>query len=197
MSDWMNSLRLRQVAQSARRGDPALESLIDLSSEGSIFSTDLQLTFLMGGVLLNGRLMQETAFATHIDRTFSTMVTKAAIHVPEGSDPEDFRKVLLDVFEKDGVHRAAAERELQTSRARTERLMAAFPDPPERGLDLEDINDQSLAEDLVAHKAPRRSIALRDASVLLPSGGWQEIGVVRISVAQVDAWWLIAPEDDG
>ncbi|MEJ7764035.1 MAG: hypothetical protein WKF86_00925 [Acidimicrobiales bacterium] len=197
MSDWMSSLRLRQVAQSARRGDPALESLIDLSSEGSIFSTDPLLTFLMGGVLLNGRLMQETAFATHIDRTFSTIVTKAAVHVPEGSDPEDFRKVLLNFFDKDGVHRAAAERDLQTSRARTERLMAAFPDPPEGGLDLEDINDQSLAEDLVAHRAPRRSIALRDASLLLPSGDWQEIGVVRISVAQVDAWWLIAPEDDG
>lgn len=185
---------LAALAVAARRDDFALDRLMTLAELG----VGIEITVIAGGKVIHGVIATSEMYAAHFDEIMDKGLGDAAKRQPQLSDVEkDYAQAV-----RKGLKEAPAVREFEQSREADEKyneeLAAATADKPD-GWDYRDL-DEELARKLIAKVGPRMTLTLKDATVITTVPMFPaEVGWVRVSVANIAAWWIradVKPADD-
>jgi hypothetical protein len=194
----LEARRLTAIQQSLGT-DSFLQTLISLSTSDFV-SFDTPIAMVVNGRLVRGRIAPPESFARHIDTQLERFANTATINakVAEGQDKDaavdQIRKGLVKGLSNAFTRGVEARRKRE--KVGRERLEATFGEPdswddkPPPSVD--ELPDD-LALDLLEVQAPFTSLTLEQAEIYL-DGKWLTLGLIRVVLSQVAAWWL--PEID-
>jgi hypothetical protein len=175
--------------------DSFLQMLISLST-GDFMSFDLPIALVVSGRMVRGRVTTPESFARHIDSQLDHVANKATIHVRGAADPdegsviEQIRKSLVTGLSNAFTRSVEVRRKRE--KAERERLEAALGEADTwddaRPPSVDELPDE-LAKDLLAAQAPFTSLTLDQAEIYI-DGKWVTLGLIRVALSQVAAWWL-------
>jgi len=191
------SLEARRLTELTYQGvgDRFLQSVIGLAT-GETLSFDMPITLLVSGVLVRGRLAPPEAFAGFLDAKLRRLAETATFNVQGAMTQEDMRKEVAKGFE--GAFAEIVETmRLQRRRGR-ERLEEVWGPPTEWDRENPPENDDlpdDLAKVALVASAPTTAFSLSSAEAYV-GGSWVPIGMARILVGQIGAWWIPQITDD-
>jgi hypothetical protein len=176
-------IRLREVLAAVTRTDPGLLQLVRFATDNESFSVEIPLTLMVNGAMVRGRLTTPREFGEYVDESLVVGLTAAA----GDEELSDAQRLLLEFFEA-GFMRKAVDDQLARRSAIREYVRSRPADAsPFR---VTELSDDDLVNDAITAFAPQPALTLVDAEVWLVSTGWEPIGLMRVSMSQIAAWWL-------
>ncbi len=172
-----------------------MQGLVGIAAGGEIYF-DLPIAMVVDGTMLRGRIARPEFFAGQVDDRLVQIANTANIkvHGPEGSDQQEHAGQIREVLSKslsaafrDMV--AAYRKREKEARDNLERALGTNDTwDPVHPPSIDDLSDK-LAKDLLIATAPFTTLALEQAEIYV-GGSWQALGVVRVALAHIGAWWL-------
>jgi hypothetical protein len=163
--------------------------LADLMQRADILGTGLGVALLVNGMVIMGALAPSTAMAEEVDAEWLGVLDHA--NQPPDTSDEEWSNLRARV----GARQMTAS---ETRRRMLDRLDAeakAYNHDGE-GLDVEAI-PQSLARRAIQANAVSH-LTIRDARIVAPGqAGVTTVGVLRVAINQIGAWWLLRTDENG
>ncbi len=195
----------KQVARLATdlpRPDPVLQRLLRLTDLDDTGYIGLAISVVTAGKLIRGNLMGTGAYLQRLDEDLNKALTKFASNLDEGDPTRQAAEEWRDAVEGNF---AAAHREHLEGEKEHEKTLDRISEERDTDRDallLDDLPDDVAEDDIALHPPPARTTLVLDNAVLaVPPPTWEEpIGLVRIPIAQIGAWWLnmgLGQDDDG
>jgi hypothetical protein len=181
--------------------DPVLQRLLRLTDLRDAGYIGLSISVVTAGKLIHGNLMGTRAYLERLDDDLDKALTKFASNLDEGDPTREAAEEWRDAIE--GNFAAAYHKQREREREHEETLdrISDERDTDRDALLLDDLPDDVAADDIALHPSPARTTLVLDNAVLLnPPLGEEHIGIVRIPIAQIGAWWLnmgLDGDDDG
>jgi hypothetical protein len=188
------SVSIDRLARSILRKIPSpdrqLGFLADFLADGEIFNFPVPLGFIVGGFRVRGNLASSIEWANNVDRSLVSIIDSATFLVngetpsEEGADSRvmsTFREGFEGQFE--GLAKDALE-----FRSRTQKRIQELAGDDE-SVRLEDVPEDFL-NDYIDHVAPREIIILSNAEIWSSESGWMSMGMMRLKIRSVSAWWF-------
>jgi hypothetical protein len=188
------SRRLDAIQQRLER-DSVLQLLLAIAASGTL-SFDLPISLLVDGVILKGRIARPEAIAAQLDQRVEHVVRTAVLNVT-GTDvalSEDrlatIREAMMNALSGAFTANLAAyrKREDEAQKKLDAELGTAEAWDPVHPPLLDDLPDSIVHEFLFA-TAPFTSLTL-DQAEIYSDRAWQPLGLVRVAIAHIGAWWL-------
>jgi hypothetical protein len=175
---------LAVLAAAVPRDDFALDRLMMLAKHG----IGTAITVLAGGKVIHGVIATPDEYAAHLDEIMDKGLGEAATLQPGMSDSQ---KALAEGA-REGLNASpsaeAFERWREAEERYEEELEAAIADLPD-DWDYRDLDDE-LARKFIAHGTHTRFLTLKNATVVTTVPMYPvEVAFVRVSVANIAAWW--------
>ncbi len=193
-AETLESRRLAEVL-ARLRGDGLLQGLLDLLAGGAI-AANFPLGMVIDGVVFRGNLTTSESFAEHLDSTIAGWLAAADLSVTGSTDADTSAAKERIGAALDGGFTNQARSRQQYEAAVGTRLAQLWGQAQGEGYQnrrrIEDLPDELVA-DVVDYLAPRATLTLENAEMLLPSGGWAPVGLFRVVVSHIGGWWV----DDG
>lgn len=152
-----------------------IDGLLDLAMTLARGGLPFPIGIVVSGVVVRGALSASTKTAQEVDAALLQVIDSMFV------DSEELRAVTAGAFLK------LAE-SIGENIKRARELLAAYPEDAT----IDDLSDEDFQGTLGL--GVNAVIDLVDAKVLV-SGQWIEVGVMRISIDQVGAWWPLASEE--
>jgi hypothetical protein len=190
----------KQVARMAAdlpRPDPALQKLLRLTDLDEAGYVGLVISVVAGGKVIRGNLMGSGSYFERLDEDLEKAMTKFAAGLGE----DDSRRQIAEQW-RDGIagHFAAAYRRgLEEEKEHGETLdqISDERDTERDSLLLDDLPDDVAETDIAFDPPPlRTALTLENAVIITPPFREDAIGIVRIAITQIGAWWLNADRAD-
>ena len=168
-----------------------LTDLANIENGGVGFPVGL----IVGGHVINGNLGNASQFASELDRTLQIALEETQIwRSGRGVEPDSAREDRI----RAGISFALREHSFSSVAETNQRQLAEMTAEIESlinegTLDVEE-PPSNLVEQLSQYLTGRVSITIIDSSIHMPGLGWEEIGVMRVRVDQISAWWPLGQE---
>jgi hypothetical protein len=166
--------------------DGFLLDLIMLADEGISTSVGL----LINGMIVLGAISSPSLAAGEVDaerRRIAGMSRR-----PEGMSDDEW----AEAQEEFATANTTAFQRTEAERARLEREVAIEAELADQPINPAGVRPQ-LARDMIAYRA-RPFLTLREVQIVAPGNrGIANLAVVRVTVAQISAWWVIRHDEAG
>jgi hypothetical protein len=180
-------LRLEEIRGRISPVDPLLASLINTTARVGL-DIQLGLVFVLGGATVRGVPVKSVKTGEVLDRDarwfFQVIRAMALAAGSEESDWEEYQEIssAWNSFTELGDREVTKRAEL--FEAIDARGIGALADVTELPDD--------LAREAVAVLSPAKAVTLESAEIRIGEGTWEPIGLMRVQLAQVQAWWTFS-----
>lgn len=183
--------QVARIAVEMPRTDPVLQLLLRLADLNDTGHIGLSMSIVTSGKLMRGNLMGAKAHAEKLDQGLQDAMTGFAADLTEDDmrrhAAEEWRDAIAGSFTAVYQRRIDEEREHEETLER----IADERDTDQAALLLDDLPDETAEVDIALNPAPARTVLSLDNAVLVtPPVREEAIGIVRIPIAQIGAWWL-------
>lgn len=179
-------LRLQELRGRTLHVDPLLAQLVNVCTRGG-FVIQVGLVAVVGGVLIRGVPAETTAMSDPLDDDVRFFLDVLSRRVEEaGHEVSEIRK-MADTFRLFGN----TARTSATRRAEAHDRLKDLDEIPNRLHTLPD----DLQDDALEVSFPPKAVTLERAQVRFPDGAWEDMGIVRVLLSQVGAWWTFRLAD--
>ncbi len=171
--------------------DPALQLLLLLTDLDDTGYIGLAISVVTGGKVIRGNLMGTKAYAERLDKDLGEAMDNFAAGLPEDDSKrrvaEEWRDAIAGGF-------AARYRSGLDDEKEHDEMLDRISDERDTDRDallLDDLPDDVAEADIALHPAPARAaLTLENAVLMTPPIREDSIGIVRIPISQIGAWWL-------
>jgi hypothetical protein len=183
-------LDLAALAAGSER-DPTIEWLLDLTASGFA----LPVSVIVGGYVITGAPVPDEHWGAAIDEQVERVlaVTEEAYRRSDAGTIPDNQAQAIQMIR--------ANRLTEALRRQRERRARQFSEIQSHIREGEQWSPKDLPGDLGVEWAREqgrdRFLTLAGASVLIPPGGREEVGTIRIDIAHIAAWWPARFETTG
>jgi hypothetical protein len=136
------------------------------------------------------------AAALDEDTAWFYRVAGATLAAETGSLPEDWDRLVAQIT----ADRSFSSRVEEAERLREEfdQKLDEFASQSEQEIKSIGNLPEELRDDAIQFLAPPRTLTLERASIKLAGEPWDEVGTMRVMMAQVTAWWTfrLTPTDE-
>jgi hypothetical protein len=165
--------------------------LADLSDFGHI---GLNITVAVAGKVIQGTLMGEKAYAEYLDRNLAKGMRRT-VSAMGPTDPlreagDEWASTIEGEFERLYTER----RDMHEKHSESLDKVSDDRDTDRSALRLDDLPDDLAADNVALQPYRPAALTLDNAVLLTPPIGERDLGVVRILVSQIGAWWLGEPD---
>ena len=174
-------------------GDSELLLLLRLFT-GPLSGARIPLHLLVGGTMVRGELTASEDFGSHLDTSLRAIAQRTA--------SEDVRQAILEFLGESYFRRRAEQQRTQSERTdvaleqreeEIERIDRALEETGDALIEAEELPEETITagamREAVYHLSSEPVLTLTDAEVLVRSH-WVAVGMVRVVVREVGAWWV-------
>jgi len=180
-----------RLAADLPQPDPVLQRLLRLTDLKDTGYIGLAISVVTAGKLIRGNLMGTRAYLERLDEDLDKALTKFASSLDEGDATRQAAEEWRDAIA--GNFTAAYRKQLEGEKAHEETLdrISEERDTDRDALLLDDLPDDVAEDDIALHPPlARTTLVLDNAVLVVPPLREDPIGIVRIPIAQIGAWWL-------
>lgn len=176
------------------KADPELRHLMRLADLNDSGYIGLNITVAVAGKMIQGTLMGEKAYAEYLDGNLADGMRRT-VDAMGSTDPlreagDEWANTIEGEFKRLYTKRRDRHEE------HSERLdeVSDDRDTDRSALRLDDLPDDLAADNIELQPYRPAALTLDNAVLLTPPIGERDLGVVRILVSQIGAWWLAGPD---